>query len=308
MMAAVFLSLIFPGLGQFYNKEYKKAIAFIIVDIVFVYVYLKGLMFPLILFHIVAAADAFAAAKDKNSEQEDFLTFQKAVPILGASVIFITLMIAAPYYFFLKPAEPVASVPQKTRAEMKAAEDKVILHLADKYRHDFYVQSSRYNGEASRYDITVYPKNQQELAFIASYSEKGQSFKDRYMNIRWEKEFDQETSSLLGKGAALSSSIDADEGTQKNLDPLAIPSYEELRLMYAQGYTHEMNIKVKNPESLYPFIIYIKDKKINNPMLKLQLSDRILELNARDIEELQNPSDLKKYIKKKCQYPAGTFF
>ncbi|MBT2691251.1 hypothetical protein J7I93_24250 [Bacillus sp. ISL-47] len=297
VMAAVVLSLVFPGLGQFYNKENKKAIAFIIVNIVFVHVYLKELMFPLILFHILAAVDAFALAKEKNSEKEGFLTLPKAVPILGAAVIFISLMIAGTYYYFLRPAEPVASVPQKTRAEMKAAEDKVILDLADKYRHDFYVQSSRYNGEDSRYEITVYPKNQQELAFIASFSEKGQSFKDRYMNTRWEKEFEQEASSLLGEGAVLSSSIDADEGTQKKLDPLAIPSFEELRLMYAQGYTHTMNIKVENPESLYPFITYIKDKKINNPMLKLQLSDRVIELNSGNIEELKTPSDLEKYIK-----------
>lgn len=57
------------GVGQFYVGDYKKGLAFVVANIVVIFVDIGNLwIIPMLILHVWAAADAYAGAERVNAE------------------------------------------------------------------------------------------------------------------------------------------------------------------------------------------------------------------------------------------------
>jgi TM2 domain-containing membrane protein YozV len=84
-VVALVFSLLLPGLGQFYNKEIKKALIFFLLFVILSYIYaLAG-----ILMILIATVDAYKKAN--TLKQADFISKNFKTSI----IILITILIVA---------------------------------------------------------------------------------------------------------------------------------------------------------------------------------------------------------------------
>ncbi len=99
---AVFLSYIFPGMGQFYNNQLLKGFAFIIcvIFLLIVHPFFYPLFFLLIPLYLFAIKDAFESAEKRNGSNQKL--FEQGSRYIRTLIVFILLFEFIPFFDIAK--------------------------------------------------------------------------------------------------------------------------------------------------------------------------------------------------------------
>lgn len=295
------LSFLFPGLGQLYNQQRLKGAIFILLGIVFIYLNIFGLRLPLTLFRFIAAGEAvyFANKKIKSGNNEGFLKPKKAIIELTAAVILVFVLTFVPYRILIKPATSYFSQEThvKSEEEINIAEEKMISYLEEKYKKKFIIaDKTLYIPELGKYDFVLSPQDQ-SFYFGGLYYESNNKFEDNYLNGLWGEEFDKEAEvlaeSLFKNIWKYSSGVWVDEEIkEREIDPLNIPNYKQLRERYPDGYDQKLQLyvfenmneanKMEKLKKVYELVQMVKSNEINH------IQFRVCFYNENLLEEQGN--------------------
>lgn len=332
IIISTILSLLFPGLGQLYNKQRIKGIIFIVIGIVLVYVNIYGFLLPLTLFRFIAALEAavMGIRKRRNGDENPFLTMKHASIEIGVSAILIFSMTMIPYELFIKPGKNV-KLPTKSGQEMQKIEEKAVVYMNKKYKKEFVATESLYSMELGKYKIYVHPKTNKEMQVSVTYVESNNQFSDDYMNAVWGYEFDQKleakTNSLFKHIWEYSSGVWVDEKVLEQIDPLNIPAYKEVRQHYPKDYEQKLQIYVfedanetKQLEKVNQIVQEIRKEKINSIQFEVAFyKEELLKkkgpnirvgvdylpylqysivMDGKDLSSIEAADDIRKFVEK----------
>lgn len=289
------LSFLFPGLGQLYNQQKFKGALFILLGILFIYLNFFGLRLPLILFRCIAAAEAayFANKILKSGNNEGFLKPKRAIIELTISIILVCVLTFVPYRLLIKPATGHFSQQSdvKSEEEIKIAEEKMINYLEEKYQIKFLItEKTLYIPELGKYDYVISPQDQ-SFYFGGNYYENKNKFEDNYLNGLWGEEFDKEvkllSESLFKNIWKYSAGVWVDEEIkEREINPLNIPNYKQLREKYPNGYDQKFQLyvfenmneanKMEKLKKVYELVQWIKSNEINKIQFRVCFYDEKL--------------------------------
>ncbi|MFD2442554.1 hypothetical protein ACFSO7_00890 [Bacillus sp. CGMCC 1.16607] len=245
------LSFLFPGLGQLYHKQKVKGIILIVIGIILVYVNIFGWRLPLTVFRFIAAGEAIFSANKrfKSAGTEAFLSPKKALLEIGISVILIFMVTFVPYRMFIKPEANYFSqnTPEQGDKEMKQAEERMISYLEEKYQKEFTIKQTDYIREQSEYTFVI-SASDEDFLFTGSYFHHQDQFEDGYMNAKWGNEFDDKVEPAISTQFQniwkYNRGVRVEENVLSRINPLEIPSYDQLRIQFPDDYEQKFQLAV----------------------------------------------------------------
>lgn len=129
---SVFLSYLVPGIGQFYNKQTLKAIAFIIIAVGFNYIAGIYYLFFIILmpFYLFVLKDAFDSAEKINGSNQKFL--EKENIVIKIFVIVMILFNFFPFHDIFKIQIQAFKFPSGSMLPTLEIGDHILVNKTEK--------------------------------------------------------------------------------------------------------------------------------------------------------------------------------
>lgn len=197
-----FLSFFTPGLGQLYNKQRGKGIAFFAIAIVLFYVGFFYSLPILIFLRFISAIDAGIKANQllKRGIENSFLPAKKAFIELGICIIVFFVVVKVPTWMMVAPILKQGFFQQVSEEEMEIAENKVIQYVQERYGREASVDEVEYIPELTKYRMAVLFNDDPKRIFMVHYGKYNELFKDYYIHGQWTREFDEAIENGLSGG------------------------------------------------------------------------------------------------------------
>lgn len=245
-----FLSFFIPGLGQLYNKQRGKGIAFFAIAIVLSYVGFFYTLPILSFFRFISAIDAGIKTNQllKRGIENSFLPAKKAFIELGICILFFFVVVKVPTWMMVAPILKQGFFQQASEEEMEIAKNKVIQYVQERYGREASVDLADYIPELSKYTIAVSFDDDPENPFWVNHSKYRETFEDFYIHGEWTREFDEAIEPVVYNTFEhvwlYDSSLYVEDEVLAQIDPKNIPTYEQMRIDYPEGYVHKFSISV----------------------------------------------------------------
>ncbi|TCS95755.1 hypothetical protein [Hazenella coriacea] len=191
MLTSGLLSILYPGLGQFYGKKYVKGIIFLIAGLT---VDLLNLMSGnyiyewRILLSLIAVVDAVLTAR-KLTQTGELDAFQldrnKLLAFVGAFVI-IGFVVVFPMFNYISEAKNPTPGPQISAPLDTEIQEAALIYLKEKYNKDFVVKKALQNTLTNSQNIIVTPKDEPD--FLVYVIREGNTFTDTLVSGSYSKE------------------------------------------------------------------------------------------------------------------------
>ncbi|WP_131924070.1 hypothetical protein [Hazenella coriacea] len=240
------LSIIYPGLGQMYNRQAWKAILLFLVCIPMDWInFMKDdLVWEWrLLFTLVAVIDAgYTAWRITQDSSRSFLTMKQSFIRIGISVVILAFCTLGLGFAFIQAYNQAVKEQQNFKVEDPELNKEVIEYLEEKYQQKFIVTKTSIMMDT--YVIRAAPKGQPDQDFMVTGTSK-EDFSDTYFAAFWSKQAEQSWQPM----------IDQTFGTTFD-NKLHISYADEIeQLELADGKISDlMEALEKNPKYITPYI------------------------------------------------------
>ena len=324
------LSLLFPGLGQIYNRQTNKGLIAMLLQFVFILVGIFTMGFlgmPAVVLWIWGIVDAiiYAPKRDKNQKDKSLYVELVIGVIVAVVLIFTSWNIGTGIY-----CEP--------HPDKKVVKEDALEYLTEKYEQEFEITRVKFNCYPyNTFEIKAYSLNNPDVTITMYAPSTGDEFSDDYIGKLWDKESKEELKPLVEKFYPESPPFRADiiinrDAIDKLQKSTKVPSLKEARKHYINEMTLSFELvlfkkltqenRQVEMKKVFDLIQQLKETGIPrigitisyyNPKLEkkgekvlkeyhthkfwdeLQYS---LDIEAEDIPSIQTPEDVTKYLKK----------
>ncbi|WP_131924068.1 hypothetical protein [Hazenella coriacea] len=302
------LSVIYPGLGQMYNRQTWKAVLLFLVCIPMDWLnFVKGnLVWEWrLLFTIVVVIDAaYTAWRITQDSSRSFLTMKQSLIRIGISVVILAFCTLGLRFAFIQVFNQAVKEQQNFKVNDSELNKEVIEYLQERYQEEFVVMQVNYMVD--RYVFKVSPKEQPEMIFIVTGDSK-ENFRDTYSSKVWAKQARQEWNPMIAQTFGttfdnrISISYRGEMNEQKLIDGKVPDLKDALRndSEYMIPYI-EINIiqnfnqenKDEQLEKVLSFVQMLQSQNVSRSQIDINFYDEVLKKtgtkNYTNAEHLQN--------------------
>ncbi|WP_131924069.1 hypothetical protein [Hazenella coriacea] len=278
------LSIIYPGLGQMYNRQTWKAVLLFLICIPMDWInFMKDdLVWEWrLLFTLVAVIDAgYTAWRITQDSSRSFLTMKQSFIRIGISVVILAFCTLGLRFAFIQAFNQAVKEQQNFKVEDPELNKEVTEYLEEKYQQKFTVTKTSIMMDT--YVIRAAPNGQPDQDFMITGTSK-EDFSDTYFAAFWSKQAEQSWQPM----------IDQTFGTtfDNNLHISYADEIEQLEL--ADGKISDLTDALeKNPEYITP---YIRIQTIQN--LNQKNKEEQLEKVLSFVQMLQSQNVTKAQVK-----------
>ncbi|OYD06317.1 DUF4199 domain-containing protein [Paludifilum halophilum] len=296
VVLATLLSIIYPGVGQIYNRQRMKGIVIILVYSILGYISIGNiyLMSFFMIIWVLAILDSLwtAVRMVRKKVNRGFLQGKRAVIEVG-----IALTIALLYVWFsVDISQPLWTKeshqpPQKVTSVQKEAKN----YLKDKYGDSFKVEKPQYITEFNKYRMKAYPQDDPKLRFTVT-KRGSQPFEDTYVIAALSKQSQEEMQPLIDKLYpdvwVYESHVGIENEAEKDMISKNMLDYQEVRNQYPGQYTQHVDLKlIKDLEGkqkevemrkILKTIQFFKENRVQKVNLNVTYYSESLPEKARD--------------------------
>lgn len=287
------LSIIYPGLGQMYNRQLWKAILFFLVCIPMDWInFVKDdLVWEWrLLFTIIVVIDAgYIAWRITQDPSRSFLTVKQSLIRIGISVVLLTFCTIGLQFTFFKVFNQAVNGQQNFKVKDSELNKEVIEYLKEKYQQEFVVMKTSYMMD--RYVIQASPKGQPDMDFMVTGNSK-EDFRDTYYSTVWSKQARREWNPVINQtfGTTFDNRISisyTDEITEQKPINGKIPSFMDALKSDSEYITPyiEINIiqnfnrenKDEQLEKVLSFVQILQSQNVSKSQVKFRFYDEVLK-------------------------------
>ncbi|GGA81467.1 hypothetical protein [Ornithinibacillus halotolerans] len=303
ILAGLF-SLIFPGIGQLFNRQWVKGIFFIAIELGILYLAPTEL-WSVTLYRIIwllSILDASFVAYRVHKGKKDLTVYKgkKASIIVGAAIIIIFPMVFVSSNFnnFIVFVALQQSAAQEGGSEEQLQEEKKMYeeYLEETYRESFVLGDASYNSNYEHYLVEAYPKSNPEIVF-GVYQYRDGTIHDSYIDFLWQEEAIQSVSPVVENLYEEIWEFDLKVAIKAGKKDIILKENEQLigfdegKDKYPNDYNYMINLFVfedfDNPklelEKIYELITYFKEQNIQVARLAVKYYDEtLLEEKGKD--------------------------
>lgn len=257
---AVFLSLLYPGLGQIYNGQLIKGFSFIIIQFFCIFIFRVTLVFfpyTVIILWIIGMIDAYkySISNRKNKKRNSRLIFLYL--IIGGLFAYI----GGNYAW--NQGGKIFDKPEKDKEIIK---NQAKTYLEDKYNDNFFVKQINYEWNTKVYQMKIVSEKYPQLNFRVNVGEfSTDEIFDDYLDTVWSSQ------------------------SREELEPFVIEAYSQKAIFksYINAQQISSNFRGNIPEYKSARQIY-KDEAI---------SQLVLIYVFKEITDLNKEEEIKKIFK-----------
>ncbi|WP_025948695.1 hypothetical protein [Geobacillus thermocatenulatus] len=327
------LSLLFPGLGQIYNRQTNKGLIAMLLQFVFILVGIFTMGFlgmPAVVLWIWGIVDAiiYAPKRDKNQKDKSLYVELVIGVIVAVVLIFTSWNIGTGIY-----CEP--------HPDKKVVKEDALEYLTEKYEQEFEITRVKFNCYPyNTFEIKAYSLNNPDVTITMYAPSTGDEFSDDYLDQLWDKQVSEEIKPLVKKiypkFSAFTGSIVITRSSYDLIGELRkyskVPNYYQykerilnafpLKIRLALFIELNENNKPMEMKKIYYLIQTLKKNEMKNFNINAEYYDPKLEkkgrkvleedvshkffdelqyslnIKAEDIPSIQTPEDVTKYLKK----------
>ena len=307
IIIASILSVMYPGIGQLYNKERRKGILLVVLELLLGffddYSFIITLLF--IAIWIYGIVDALLRSIIINREGANFLKGRQAVLETGIVLILaLSLTVISNMVF---SGQRTVNIDNQPPQKLNEVQQEAQIYLKRKYNQSFEVGTPKYTSDTGEYNMVAYPKEKSNIKFVV-YKTKTESFDDTYLNKVWsvqsENELKPVINDLYSDVWIFSSEVGVDQSVKTDVLNNEILRYEDLRTNYPKGYAQHVSISViknlskknkdKELEKAFKLVRFLKERNIDHVNLSIAYYNDSLPEEAKS--EKDNLGDYYDYL------------
>jgi TM2 domain-containing membrane protein YozV len=330
------LSLLFPGLGQIYNRQTNKGLIVMCLQFVFILVGILTMGFlgaPAVILWIWVIVDAIINAQKRDGQNMKQPSVPKGKSLyveLGIGAVIAIVLV----FLVWKIGTGIYCEPHPDK---KVVKEDALQYLTEKYEQEFKITKVKFNCYPyNTFEIKAYSLNNPDVTITMYAPSTGDEFSDDYIGKLWDKESKEELKPLVEKFYPESPPFRADiiinrDAIDKLQKSTKVPSLKQARKHYINEMTlsfelvlfkkltqENKQIEMKN---VFDLIQHLKGTGIPrigitinyyNPKLEKKGREVLedvshkfweelqyyLRIEAEDIPSIQTPEDVTKYLKK----------
>jgi hypothetical protein len=305
VLAGLF-SLVFPGIGQLFNRQWIKGFIFVLVELGILYLAPSKLLIVMIYRMIwllsIIDASVIAYLVYKGKKELHVLRGWRAVLIVGLAILILVPIALLPslfphisYYLAVsKVADVEGGSEEQLQEEKKIYED----YLEKTYGESFTLGEATFNSNYGHYLVDASPKSNPNLVF-GVYQDWNEKMNDSYMDTLWGEEARNELSPILEKVFEdvwmndVEVAIKAGSKERILSENKQIIGFSEGRTKYPQDYYYWVELLVfqdyDNPEQelekLLEIVTYFQNAEIQVTSFDVKYyEEKLLEDEGSSIE------------------------
>jgi len=294
VILATVLSIVYPGIGQIYNRQKIKGFIFVLIQFILAVLNILALGKMNLLYNsiwVIGIIDAFVFAiinekrtKHDLDETEDAEGKKRPwVLIVVTTVVAYLLHYGIAYMLGTALFSPPQLGMQQHAPSIKS---EVLSYLEKKYHKKFVVDQEKYIWQTGAYQLVVHPADDPKLFFPVTKDEV-YGIVDGYIQRLWVKQSTEEVTpivkSIYPEHVTIESAVAIDEADEKKAVKLnKVLTYKEYRKKN-KGYVHDLRIyviKTVNPteekQNLFRLITELRKRGITELRLTAQYFDPVL--------------------------------
>ncbi|GIO25851.1 hypothetical protein [Ornithinibacillus bavariensis] len=306
IVLAGFFSLVFPGIGQLFNRQWIKGISFIVIELCLLYFATPEvwvvMIYRVIWLISIIDASVIAYLVYKGKKELHVLKGWRAVLVVGLANLIILPIALLPsllphisYYLAVtQMTDAKGGSAEQLQEEKKIYED----YLVETYGEEFSLGDATFNSNYGHYLVDASPKTNPNLVF-GVYQDWNDKINDSYIDTLWGEEARNEVSPIIEKLYEdvwmnhVEVAIKAGSKEKILIENKQIIGFNEGRSKYPQDYYYWVELLVfqdyDNPEQelekLYEIITYFKNAEIQVTSFDVKYYDEtLLEKEGSDIE------------------------
>jgi TM2 domain-containing membrane protein YozV len=302
-LIAGLLSLLFPGLGQIYNRQTKKGFVVMLLQFVLILVGVAtmGILgMPAIMLWIWGIIDALAYALKGDSKNTDqsFTTSDKSLYVeLGIGVVIAIVLV----FLVWNIGTGIYCKPHPSK---KAVKEDALEYLTEKYEQEFEITRVKFNCYPyNTFEIKAYSLNNPDVTITMYAPSTGDEFSDDYLDQLWDKQVSEEIKPLVKKiypkFSAFTGSIVITRSSYDLIGELRkyskVPNYYQykerilnafpLKIRLALFIELNENNKPMEMKKIYYLIQTLKKNEMKNFNINAEYYDPKLEKKGRKVLE-----------------------
>jgi TM2 domain-containing membrane protein YozV len=330
------LSLLFPGLGQIYNRQTNKGLIAMCLQFVFILVGILTMGFlgaPAVILWIWGIVDAIinAQKRDRQNMKQPSASKGKSLYVeLGIGAVIAIVLV----FLVWKIGTGIYCAPHPDK---KAVKEDALEYLTEKYEQEFEITKVKFSCYPSNaFEIKAYSLNNPDVTITMHAPSTGDEFSDDYIHKLWDKESKEELKPLVEKFYPESPPFRADiiiinrDAIDKLQKSTKVPSLKQARKHYINEMIlsfelvlfKELTQENKQIEMKKVFDLIQQLKETGIPIIGITISyynpklekkgEKVLEeyhthkfwdelqysldIEAEDIPSIQTPEDVTKYL------------
>ena len=184
IIIAVLLSILYPGLGQIYNRERLNAILFIFAQFIVIIVAIVTLgFFPYLILIVWLSGIIEAAFSAKYRNESGEKSQDDDWDLRSAEIILAIVIAAASVYSAWQVGLSINKLTfDKPKKEYEIVQKEVLSYLEEKYKEEFVATNVRYIWATKTYAVSVHSITIPNVNFYA-YKLENNTIEDVYKNI-----------------------------------------------------------------------------------------------------------------------------
>ncbi|WP_217589259.1 hypothetical protein [Lentibacillus saliphilus] len=297
-------SLIFPGIGQIYNRQWAKGITFVVVEMGIhymapSYVWLV-IIFRLIWLYSVIDASFIAYRVHKEKYVHPVYSGRRAMVVVGISMLIILPIAILPTILPNITHFILATGSHDEGGSVEQLEEEKQLYksyLEETYNETFNLGEESYSANYGHYLIEASPVSDPEVVF-GVHQDLNDNFKDYYIDEHWSRDAHEELTPLIENLFKdiwiydVEVSVRAGRKEEVIDENVTVPTFSEARLNHPTVYYYWVEIFVfqdfvedQELDKLFDMMTYFQDENIHVTSFEVNYYDEQLkEEEGNDIE------------------------
>ncbi|TCS94679.1 hypothetical protein [Hazenella coriacea] len=303
------LSIIYPGLGQMYNRQIWKAVLLFLVCVPMDWInFMKDdLVWEWrLLFTLVAVIDAgYTAWRITQDSSRSFLTVKQSFIRIGISVVILAFCTLGLRFAFIQAFNQAVKEQQNFKVEDPELNKEVTEYLEEKYQQEFEILKT--NTFVGEYDILAAPKGQPDVKFSVSGTSK-ENFIDTYYSALWSKQVQKNWQPVIDQtfGITFDNKIDITTNSmeirQRKVENGKMPHVSEvlqkdsyqitpyIKINIIQNFNREN--KEEQLEKVLSFVQMLQSQNVTQAQVDIKFYDEVLKKtgtkNYSKVKHMQN--------------------
>ncbi|WP_010098584.1 hypothetical protein [Ornithinibacillus scapharcae] len=310
LLAGIF-SLIYPGIGQLYNRQWLKGIAFVLVELCLVYFAPPELWLGMIyrIIWLLSIIDAAVVAYLVHKGRKELIVYRgrQAVLVVGLAILIVRpialLPSLIPHISFNQAVKQLEEVEEGSEEQLEEEKKIYMQYLEETYGEQFEFGEASYNSNYGHYLVEAYPVSNPEIVF-GVYQVDDDTIQDSYIDLLWEDEAKKGLSPIVEGLYEEIWSFDLNVTIKAGVQDIILSENDQLigfnegKDKYQEDYFYSVDLIVfqdyDNPEreleKLYDIITYFKEENIQVYGLEVEYYDIGL-LKGKEIDPDGNYDD-----------------